>query len=144
MGNSEIPSREQIRKMPYLACVIRESAKQNGRKLGLGTNRFLGLRLYPPVPLNNREAVKTTILPTGGGPDGNSPILVQRERLLYFRSMSTHEKLTYMGLMPTTSALNGGKGENSRTLVGLIFHSMVDQDNVLAKILRSCRCLIPS
>ncbi|KAJ5236303.1 hypothetical protein N7489_006394 [Penicillium chrysogenum] len=33
------------------------------------------LRLYPPVPLNNREAVRTTILPTGGGPEGDKPML---------------------------------------------------------------------
>jgi cytochrome P450 len=37
-----------------------------------------GLRLYPPVPLNNRCAIKTTILPSGGGPDGSSPILVRK------------------------------------------------------------------
>lgn len=43
-----------------------------------------GLRLYPPVPLNNREAVKTTILPTGGGPDGTSPIMVRKGELVVF------------------------------------------------------------
>jgi cytochrome P450 len=36
------------------------------------------------VPLNNREAVKTTILPTGGGPDGHSPILVRKGELVVF------------------------------------------------------------
>jgi cytochrome P450 len=41
-----------------------------------------GLRLYPPVPLNNREATRTTILPTGGGPGGNSPILVRKGELV--------------------------------------------------------------
>lgn len=46
--------------------------------------QFIGLRLYPPVPLNNREAVRTTILPTGGGLDGNSPILVRKGELVVF------------------------------------------------------------
>jgi cytochrome P450 len=44
----------------------------------------LGLRLYPPVPLNNRQATKTTLLPTGGGPDGDSPILVRKGELVVF------------------------------------------------------------
>lgn len=45
---------------------------------------MIGLRLYPPVPLNNREAIKTTILPTGGGPDGTSPMLVRKGELVVF------------------------------------------------------------
>ncbi len=38
------------------------------------------LRLYPPVPINMRIATKTTYLPRGGLPDGNSPVLVRRGR----------------------------------------------------------------
>lgn len=43
-----------------------------------------GLRLYPPVPLNNRTAKKTTILPRGGGPDGTAPILVRKGEVVVF------------------------------------------------------------
>ena len=50
----------------------------------LTCHSLLGLRLYPPVPLNNREAIKTTTLPTGGGPDGHSPILVRKGELVVF------------------------------------------------------------
>lgn len=44
----------------------------------------VGLRLFPPVPLNNRTAKKTTVLPRGGGPDGKAPILVRRGELVVF------------------------------------------------------------
>lgn len=36
------------------------------------------LRIFPPVPINNRVADKDTILPTGGGTDGKSPIALQK------------------------------------------------------------------
>ena len=39
---------------------------------------FLALRLYPTLPLNVRFANKTTVLPRGGGPDGQSPVLMPK------------------------------------------------------------------
>ncbi|KAL8647228.1 MAG: hypothetical protein Q9226_006518 [Calogaya cf. arnoldii] len=36
------------------------------------------LRLHPPIPLNVRFAKNTTWLPRGGGPSGNSPVLVRK------------------------------------------------------------------
>ena len=83
------PTREQIRRMPYLANVIKESlSNQSQRNTDLrhADLALPGLRLYPPVPLNNRTAMRTTILPTGGGPDGHSPILVRRGEVVVFSS----------------------------------------------------------
>jgi cytochrome P450 len=37
------------------------------------------LRLYPIFPVNARKAVRDTTLPTGGGPDGQSPIFIARD-----------------------------------------------------------------
>lgn len=56
-----------------------------------------GLRLYPPVPLNNREATQTTILPTGGGPDGDSPMLVRKGELVVFSSYVNSRKKNIYG-----------------------------------------------
>jgi len=36
------------------------------------------------VPLNNRTALETTVLPRGGGPDGASPILVRKGEVVSF------------------------------------------------------------
>lgn len=79
LGATEYPNHEHIRRMPYLSHVIKES-----------------LRLFPPVPLNNRTASKTTILPRGGGPDGNSPILVRRgELVVYSQYVNARRKNIY-------------------------------------------------
>ena len=55
------------------------------------------MRLYPPVPLNNRQATKTTILPTGGGPDGTSPILVRKGELVVFSPYVNSRKKNIYG-----------------------------------------------
>ncbi|KAL2040798.1 hypothetical protein N7G274_006256 [Stereocaulon virgatum] len=79
IGEDQHPSREQIKRMPFLASVIKES-----------------LRLFPPVPLNNRTATKTTILPRGGGPDGTAPILVRRgELVVYSQYVNARRKNIY-------------------------------------------------
>jgi cytochrome P450 len=47
--------------------------------------------------LNNREAVRTTVLPTGGGPDGNSPILVRKGELVVFSQYVNSRKQNIYG-----------------------------------------------
>lgn len=42
------------------------------------TNLFVVLRLYPPVTGNLRSASEDTILPRGGGKDGQSPLFVPK------------------------------------------------------------------
>ncbi|KAL3480618.1 cytochrome P450 [Aspergillus californicus] len=80
MGKSPHATREQIKKMTYLSYVIKGS-----------------LRLYPPVPLNNREATKTTILPTGGGPNADRPMLVRKGELVVFSQYVNSRKKNIYG-----------------------------------------------
>lgn len=74
------PSRAQLRKMKYLELVIRES-----------------MRLYPPVPVNARTAVKTTTLPVGGGLDGLSPILVRKGEAVSYSPYVIHRRKDIYG-----------------------------------------------
>ena len=68
-----IPTKEEIKSMPYLEVVIREV-----------------LRLYPSVPVNTREAVRTTTLPRGGGPDGQSPVIVRKGETVGYAVYTMH------------------------------------------------------
>ncbi|KAJ6105342.1 Cytochrome P450 E-class [Penicillium sp. IBT 18751x] len=60
-GGSPALTRAKLSKMKYLRCVINETH-----------------RLYPQLPINVRVAAKTTIIPSGGGPDGRSPVLIRK------------------------------------------------------------------
>lgn len=64
---AELPSWESLRNMQYLNWSIREA-----------------LRLNPPVASNAREAVRDTVLPAGGGPDGKAPVFVAKGTTLRY------------------------------------------------------------
>jgi len=57
----QIPTYDTLKSLKYLRQVINES-----------------LRLLPLAPTNSRVALRETMLPTGGGPDGKSPIHVKK------------------------------------------------------------------
>ncbi len=51
------------------------------------------LRLYPNVPLNSRCCLRSTTLPRGGGPDGNSPVYVREgQEVNYLVHVMHHRK----------------------------------------------------
>ncbi|CUM65864.1 uncharacterized protein PRCAT00003514001 [Priceomyces carsonii] len=55
------------------------------------------LRMYPPVPNNLRVARKDTTLPKGGGPDGISPIFIQKGQTIVYSTYSMHRLTEYYG-----------------------------------------------
>lgn len=76
----ELPTYETIKEMKYLGYFLRET-----------------LRLYPPGPVGMREAVRDTILPLGGGPDGRSPVLVRKGEQVGWHLYSLHRRRDYWG-----------------------------------------------
>lgn len=56
------------------------------------------LRLYPSVPVNTRTALKDTILPTGGGPDQKSPVLVPKGTAVAFSVYTMHRRPDLYGM----------------------------------------------
>ncbi|KAF2024812.1 cytochrome P450, partial [Setomelanomma holmii] len=56
------------------------------------------LRLYPSLPVNTRTAMETTILPTGGGPNQTSPVLIPKGGVVAFSVYSMHRRPDLYGM----------------------------------------------
>ncbi|KAI1768371.1 cytochrome P450 monooxygenase [Hypoxylon sp. FL1150] len=56
------------------------------------------LRLHPPVPLISRTALRDTTLPTGGGPDGKSPILVPQGMSVLYSAYCIQRRTDLYGM----------------------------------------------
>lgn len=55
------------------------------------------LRLYPSVPINMRQATKSTVLPVGGGPDASSPIFVRKGEAVSYSVYAMHRRKDLYG-----------------------------------------------
>lgn len=60
----------------------------------------IGLRLYPPIPINVRFANKDTTLPKGGGPHGENPIFVKKGTPVAFSPYGMHRRSEFFGSEP--------------------------------------------
>ncbi|KAK3395166.1 cytochrome P450 [Podospora didyma] len=55
------------------------------------------LRLFPAGPINVREAIRDTVLPVGGGPDGKSPVAVRKGARVQLGTYLTHRRKDIWG-----------------------------------------------
>lgn len=74
------PTYEDIKGMKYLNWVIKET-----------------LCMYTVVPMNTRVANKDTFLPSGGVPDGQSPIYVHKGQMIVYQAYSLHRRRDLWG-----------------------------------------------
>ena len=56
------------------------------------------LRLYPSVPVNDRKANKTTLLPIGGGPDRTAPVLIPKGASVAYSIYAMHRRPDLYGM----------------------------------------------
>jgi len=58
---------------------------------------LIALRLFPPIATNSRMANKDTVIPVGGGPDGNSPLFVARNNVVTYSTFVMHRRPELFG-----------------------------------------------
>jgi cytochrome P450 len=78
--NGRTPSYEELRNFKYLKWCMNES-----------------LRIHPVVPSNSRLAIRDTVMPRGGGPDGNFPLFVPKGTLIGYSMFAIHRRPDYFG-----------------------------------------------
>jgi cytochrome P450 len=72
---------------------------------------FIALRLYPQLPVNVRVALKTTFLPSGGGPTGTSPVLIRRGTGVGYSVYHMHRMTSLYG--PNANEFHPERWENT-------------------------------
>ena len=55
------------------------------------------LRLYPPVPAGQKNTVRDTSLPVGGGPDGTSPVYIRKGKTVAWFVGAMHRRKDLWG-----------------------------------------------
>ena len=101
MGAETQVTKAKLQSMTYLKCVVTESRRTTlvdaCSMVHIAKEVLLALRLYPPVPVNFREANHPTILPRGGGPDGLSPVLVRKNMGIGYAPYHMHRRRDLYG-----------------------------------------------
>jgi cytochrome P450 len=91
-----MPSYEELRNLKYLKWCLNECKSSNA----VIVTRVLtspALRLYPVVPQNSRIAMRDTVLPRGGGPDGQAPLFVPKGTTVGYNIYVMHRRYDIYG-----------------------------------------------
>ena len=85
--------------MSYLKAVLNESKHHLPVPALLVANKIFSSanRLYTQIPVNVREATKTTLIPRRGGQDGQSPLLVRKGFSIGFSPYHMHRSKEVYG-----------------------------------------------
>ncbi|KAF2280043.1 cytochrome P450 [Westerdykella ornata] len=75
-----MPTYEELRGLKYVKWCLNES-----------------LRIHPVVPGNSRYAIRDTVLPCGGGKDGQSPLFVPRGTVVAYSPYAMHRRTDIYG-----------------------------------------------
>ena len=96
VGHETDFDRDDLQKMEYLTMVLKESKDLDDKGVTCA-DLLAALRLFPPVPVNTRTALRTTFLPTGGGKDESAPVLVPKGRAVAYSVYSLHRRADLYG-----------------------------------------------
>jgi cytochrome P450 len=111
----EPPTYEELKDLKYLRFCINECSSPPLLTLTITDSNIIfseALRLRPVVPANTREAVRDTVLPLGGGPNGQSPIFVKKGTHVYYSVYSMHRREEFFG--PNTEEYRPERWETIR------------------------------
>ena len=92
-------TRNELCGMKYLQNVLKESEVVPRPRSWNVSNDLShpALRLYPPVVVNSRTALTTTVLPLGGGVDGKSKILIPKGVPVTYSLYAMHRRRDLFG-----------------------------------------------
>ena len=96
------PTWDDLKNMKYLTMVLKEGKPilyqwSSSISVTLTVAGLVVLRLFPPVATNARSASQDTVLPRGGGPDGQSPLFVPKGTDCRWNSYSLHRRKDIYG-----------------------------------------------